>query len=110
VLAFSSLPNSVSVNTLVVSGGVASNPFLRYYLSAVLQARGYEAVERIFPPVELCTDNAAMIAWAGIEMYEAGYRTDLGVLPVKTWSMDEQSGDGGILGVGGWYRDDTESV
>jgi N6-L-threonylcarbamoyladenine synthase len=110
VLAFSSLPNSVSVNTLVVSGGVASNPFLRYYLSAVLQARGYEAVELIFPPVELCTDNAAMIAWAGIEMYEAGYRTDLGVLPVKTWSMDEQSGDGGILGVGGWYRDDTESV
>lgn len=91
------------ISTLVVSGGVAANAFLRYFLRETLNARGYEHVELVFPPVELCTDNAAMIAWAGMEMWEAGYRTGLGVKAVRKWSMDEEV-DGGILGVGGWER------
>ena len=107
--------NASSISTLVVSGGVAANAFLRYFLRAVLDVRGFSHIQLIFPPVELCTDNAAMIAWAGAEMYEAGYRTSLGCEPSRKWSMDdserdeEEGGDGkvlggGILGVGGWER------
>lgn len=46
-------------------------------LGSFLQARGFEAVNLTFPPVELCTDNAAMIAWTGIEMYENGWESSL---------------------------------
>jgi len=41
-----------------------------------------------FPPVELCTDNAAMIAWAGWEMYNAGWETELTVQPFQRWSLE----------------------
>lgn len=93
--------------TLVVSGGVASNLYLRYFLRTVLDARGYGHIELIFPPVELCTDNAAMIAWAGMEMYEAGYRSSLNVGVRRKWPMDgdgdwveEVDKEGGSVGVG----------
>ena len=101
------------ISTLVVSGGVAANPFLRYFLRTYLDVRGYKHIDLIIPSIELCTDNAAMIAWAGMEMYEAGYRTSMSCEPRRKWSMDdgvgngEEGGDGaklggGILGVGGW--------
>lgn len=57
-----------------------------------------------------------MIGWAGMEMYEAGWRSTLSCGPVRKWSMDdserneegvEGEGDvsgGGILGVDGWER------
>jgi N6-L-threonylcarbamoyladenine synthase len=89
---------------LVVSGGVAANRFLRYVLRAVLDVRGYDAVEVVFPPMELCTDNAAMIAWAGMEMFEAGYQTDMDATAIRKWSIDPASKEGGILGVGRWAR------
>ena len=104
-----------SISTLVVSGGVAANSYLRYFLRAFLDVRGFSHIILIFPPVTLCTDNAAMIAWAGMEMHEAGYRTSLSCEPRRKWSMDnserneEEGGDGkalggGILGVGGWEK------
>ncbi|KAK4545578.1 hypothetical protein LTR36_002928 [Oleoguttula mirabilis] len=92
-------------DTIVVSGGVASNKFLRHLLRGILDARGYGHVKLSFPPVELCTDNALMIAWAGIEMYEAGYTSSLDIGPIRKWSMDPKAPDGGILGVGGWLKD-----
>lgn len=95
-------PDTQSVNTLVVSGGVAANSFLRYFLRKVLDARGFETVELVFPPVWLCTDNAAMIAWAGMEMWQAGWRSELSIDVVRRWSMDAAHEDGGILGVNGW--------
>ncbi|EXJ88229.1 hypothetical protein A1O1_05159 [Capronia coronata CBS 617.96] len=100
----------VQISTLVVSGGVAANDFLRYYLRRMLDLRSFGHVELVFPPVELCTDNAAMIAWAGMEMFEAGYRTDLGCTPVRKWSMDSESEEGGILGIGGWIVSDDHPV
>ena len=75
--------------TLVVSGGVASNDFLRYALRKILNVRGFSDVQLVFPPVYLCTDNAAMIGWTGMEMYEAGYRSSLDTLAQRKWSLEK---------------------
>lgn len=92
------------IDTLVVSGGVAANRFLMKVLRSFLDARGFEDVKIVAPPPSLCTDNAAMIGWAGIEMFEAGWRTDLSSHPLRKWSLDPQADDGGILGPGGWFQ------
>ncbi|SMY19748.1 unnamed protein product [Zymoseptoria tritici ST99CH_1A5] len=96
--------NATDVNAIVVSGGVASNSFLRHLLRAMLDARGYDRIRLEFPPISLCTDNALMIAWAALEMWHAGYRSSLDVQPLRKWSMDPNAEDGGILGVGGWHN------
>ncbi|OIW35103.1 hypothetical protein CONLIGDRAFT_710338 [Coniochaeta ligniaria NRRL 30616] len=95
------------VRTLVVSGGVARNAYLKTVLRAMLNSRGYgpERIEIVAPPGELCTDNAAMIAWTGVEMWEAGWRSGLDVMPLRKWPVDPDV-DGGILGVEGWVRRD----
>ncbi|KAJ0371393.1 hypothetical protein COL154_000907 [Colletotrichum chrysophilum] len=97
-----------ALKTLVVSGGVASNRFLMYVLRKMLNVRGFEHVEVTAPPPALCTDNAAMIAWTGVEMYEAGWESDLSVSVMKKWSIDAASDEGGILGVRGWVRRDGQ--
>ncbi|EAA34714.2 hypothetical protein GE21DRAFT_1079 [Neurospora crassa] len=86
------------VKTLVVSGGVASNQFLRHVLRRVLEVRGFGHIRIMAPPVNLCTDNAAMIAWTGSEMYRAGWVSKLDMLPIKKWSMSSTGEQGGILG------------
>jgi N6-L-threonylcarbamoyladenine synthase len=58
-----------SLTALVVAGGVAANRRIRQVLDQVARAKGLPLVA---PPAELCTDNAAMIAWAGIERLQAG--------------------------------------
>lgn len=94
-----------NLQTLVVSGGVAANGFLRHVLRNMLDSRGFTWIEIVNPPVELCTDNAAMIGWCGIEMYEEGWRSSLTVDPLRNWSMDTDSdGLGGIVGVPGWAK------
>lgn len=95
------------IDTLVVGGGVASNAFLRHILAVYVQSRYTALTKRtvsVFaPPISLCTDNAAMVAWAGLEMWAAGWRTDLTARAIRRWSMDPGGTDGGILGVEGWY-------
>ncbi|KAK3334823.1 glycoprotease family-domain-containing protein [Neurospora tetraspora] len=86
------------VKTLVVSGGVASNQFLRHVLRRVLEVRGFGHIRIMAPPVHLCTDNAAMIAWTGSEMWRAGWVSKLDMLPIKKWSMSSTGEQGGILG------------
>lgn len=98
-------PRLRDAKTLVVAGGVASNRFLMHVLRTTLDARGYGHMDIVAPPPALCTDNAAMIAWAGMEMYEAGYHTDLSALPIAKWPMDPSQG-GGILGLNGWLKRD----
>lgn len=93
------------VDTVVVSGGVASSPYLRHVIRAMLDARGFSHIRVSFPPPSLCTDNALMIAWAGMEMYTAGYTSSLAITPIRKWSMDPRAEDGGILGVPGWIKD-----
>jgi N6-L-threonylcarbamoyladenine synthase len=92
------------IKTLVVSGGVAANQFLMKVLRSFLDVRGFEEIKVVAPPPYLCTDNAAMIGWAGIEMFEAGWRSNLSCRPLRKWSLDPQAEDGGILGPGGWIQ------
>ncbi|KAJ5562371.1 hypothetical protein N7535_003176 [Penicillium sp. DV-2018c] len=92
------------IRTLVVSGGVAANQFLMKVLTSFLEVRGFGHMKIVAPPPYLCTDNAAMIGWAGIEMFEAGFRSELSCRPLRKWSLDPDAGDGGILGPGGWIR------
>ncbi|KAI1907995.1 Mitochondrial tRNAs modification protein [Ophidiomyces ophidiicola] len=92
------------VKTLVVSGGVAANQFLRNLLRLFLDVRGFEDIDIVAPPMYLCTDNAAMIGWAGIEMFEAGWKSDLKCRALKKWALDSRADDGGILGPEDWIR------
>jgi len=74
--------------TLVISGGVAANAFLRLVMESFLAVRGFEPVTVVVPPVSLCTDNAAMIAWAGMEMFEAGFVSELDIRALRKWSLE----------------------
>ncbi|KAL4787858.1 glycoprotease family-domain-containing protein [Aspergillus varians] len=108
------IPETVPVKTLVVSGGVAANKFLMTVLRSFLDVRGFGHVGIVAPPAALCTDNAAMIGWAGIEMFEKGWRSDFSVRALRKWSLErdsESEGEGdeegrGILGAGGWVSRD----
>ncbi|KAL1861472.1 hypothetical protein Daus18300_008867 [Diaporthe australafricana] len=88
--------------SLVLSGGVASNTFLRKVAASMLKARGFGDMSVKTPSPYLCTDNAAMIAWAGQEMYKAGWTTDNRFLPQGEWPIEEI-----IAGVDCWVRNDN---
>lgn len=97
--------NQKQIETLVVSGGVAANQFLMTVLRTFLDARGFSHVQVIAPPPYLCTDNAAMIGWAGIEMFEAGWSTELSCRALRKWTLDQKAADGGVLGPDGWINE-----
>ncbi len=71
---------------LVVAGGVAANQFLRGDLQKVAAAKG---ARFIAPPLKLCTDNGAMIAWAGLERARLGLYDDLALTPRARWPLTE---------------------
>ncbi|NDA90347.1 MAG: hypothetical protein EBY20_05515, partial [Alphaproteobacteria bacterium] len=72
--------------TLVVAGGVAANKAIRSTLLSVAQESGYNFVA---PPINLCTDNAAMIAFAGLERFYAGIIDDVSFKPRARWSLED---------------------
>jgi N6-L-threonylcarbamoyladenine synthase len=74
-----------SLDTLVVSGGVGANIALRTRLTAALAARGGRV---FFPRLEFCTDNAAMIAVAGLKRLAAGQHADLAIQARAQWPLD----------------------
>jgi len=76
---------------LVVAGGVAANAYLRARLETVAAASG---AQLIAPPPKLCTDNAAMIAWAGVERLRAGLTDPLDFAPRPRWPLEELRADG----------------
>ncbi|MEM1064356.1 MAG: tRNA (adenosine(37)-N6)-threonylcarbamoyltransferase complex transferase subunit TsaD [Pseudomonadota bacterium] len=73
------------ISAFCVAGGVAANMVLRAALEAVSREAG---VPFIAPPLALCTDNAAMIAWAGIELMEAGHRSGFDLAARPRWPLD----------------------
>ena len=73
-------------NTLVMAGGVAANGAIRGALGALCRAEGFEIK---IPPPRLCTDNAAMIAWAGVEHGQLGRFDGLGVPPRARWPLQD---------------------
>ncbi len=74
---------------LVVAGGVAANQVLRSTLQTLCAQSGFDFIA---PPLSLCTDNAAMIAWAGAERLAAGMVADgLDVAPRSRWPLDAQA-------------------
>lgn len=70
---------------LVVAGGVAANTAIRTRLDAL--AREHK-LALVAPPLRLCTDNAAMIAWAGIERLQLGLTDTLDFAPRPRWPLD----------------------
>ncbi|MDE8651172.1 tRNA (adenosine(37)-N6)-threonylcarbamoyltransferase complex transferase subunit TsaD [Novosphingobium album (ex Liu et al. 2023)] len=76
------------VNALVVAGGVAANTAIRAALEALAADRGLPFVA---PPLGLCTDNAAMIAWAGIERLALGQSDPLDIMARPRWPLDPEA-------------------
>ena len=75
-------------NTFVIAGGVAANLSIRENLSKLAKEKNFTSV---FPPINLCSDNAAMIAWAGIERYKINLIDNL-VFPSKArWPLDSSA-------------------
>ena len=71
---------------LIVAGGVAANGAIR---SALSRAAGQAGFRMVAPPGRLCTDNAVMVAWAGIERLRLGWRDPLDVLARPRWPLDQ---------------------
>ncbi|MBP0491614.1 tRNA (adenosine(37)-N6)-threonylcarbamoyltransferase complex transferase subunit TsaD [Roseomonas indoligenes] len=71
---------------LVVSGGVAANTGVRTALAWVAETAGLPLVA---PPIRLCTDNAVMVAWAGIERLRGGLTDPWDHAPRPRWPLDE---------------------
>ncbi|WWC66717.1 uncharacterized protein I206_100622 [Kwoniella pini CBS 10737] len=85
------------INGLVVSGGVASNAYLRKQLQEMLNRYKNESeeIKLFYPPISLCTDNAAMIAWTAILRLQADPTLNEPYdLPIRPkWSLEELYND-----------------
>ena len=75
-------------NTFVIAGGVASNLSIRKNLIKLSKEKKFLPV---FPPVNLCSDNAAMIAWAGIERYKINLIDTLEFPCRARWPLDSSA-------------------
>ena len=73
------------VSALVVAGGVAANAALR---TALQQTAASAGLRLVAPPPKLCTDNAAMIGWAGAERYRMGQSDPLDFPARPRWPLD----------------------
>jgi N6-L-threonylcarbamoyladenine synthase len=75
-------------SALVVAGGVAANSALRGGLERMSE---HFRVKLVAPPLDLCGDNGAMIAWAGAERLALGLTDPLDTAPRARWPLDEKS-------------------
>lgn len=71
---------------LVAAGGVAANRALRSTLEEICAAGN---IRLVIPPPALCTDNAAMVAWTGLERLRAGLTSPLNFQPRPRWQLSE---------------------
>jgi len=75
-------------NTFVIAGGVAANLTIRKNLTKLATENQFTSV---FPPTNLCSDNAAMIAWAGIERFKINLIDNLEFPSKARWPLDSSA-------------------
>ena len=80
--------NGIKEKIFVVAGGVAANKKIRSMLIGLCKEKNYKS---IFPPVEFCGDNAAMIAMVGLEKYKLKLFDKLDHPAKPRWSLDEEA-------------------
>jgi len=82
--AFEGFP---SLDTVVVAGGVAANQFIKNRLQRFVESKGKRLV---VPPLKYCTDNGAMVAWAGLERFQQGFEDPLTFSPRPRWPLGDR--------------------
>ncbi len=80
--------NNNNKNTFVVAGGVAANKKIREVLENLCKEEEFDA---IFPPINLCGDNAAMIAMVGLEKFKLKQFSELDHPAKPRWPLDENA-------------------
>ena len=80
--------NNLKEKTFVVAGGVAANKNIRNMLINLCNEKNYQS---IFPPIELCGDNAAMIAMVGLERFKLKQFDNLDHPAKPRWALDEKA-------------------
>ena len=80
--------NYLKEKTFVVAGGVAANKKIRTMLLNLCKENDYKG---IFPPIEICGDNAAMIAMVGLEKYKLKQFNKLDYPAKPRWPLDEKA-------------------
>ncbi len=80
--------NNLKKKIFVVAGGVAANKKIRSMLINLCKEKSYES---IFPPIELCGDNAAMIGMVGLEKFKLKQFNHLNYPAKPRWPLDENA-------------------
>ena len=80
--------NKLEKKIFVVAGGVAANKKIRSMLTDLCNEENYQSM---FPPIELCGDNAAMIAMVGLEKFKLKQFNDLDFPAKPRWPLDENA-------------------
>jgi len=80
--------NETNKNKFIIAGGVAANKRIREVLTNLCAEEGFEP---IFPPINLCGDNAAMIAMVGLEKYKLKKFNELDYPAKPRWPLDEHA-------------------
>ncbi len=80
--------NNPTKKNFVVAGGVAANKNIRNMLLSLCKEQNYQS---IFPPIELCGDNAAMIAMVGLEKFKLKQFSELDHPAKPRWPLDEDA-------------------
>ena len=89
-IAFTDFEKQINVKEkiFVVAGGVAANKNIRSMLTNLCNEENYQS---IFPPIELCSDNAAMIALVGLEKFKLKQFNNLDYPAKPRWPLDESA-------------------
>ena len=72
----------------ILAGGVAANKTIRNNLSALSSQMNFEIV---YPDLKFCGDNAAMIAWAGIQRFKKNMFDELNIAAKSRWPLDKSA-------------------
>ena len=80
--------NKTNTNKFVVAGGVAANKKIREVLTNLCEEEDFKA---IFPPINLCGDNGAMIAMVGLEKFKLKQFSELDYPAKPRWALDEDA-------------------